>query len=91
MNPAAQLEKIIAELERGMHLPRCRGCTCQRRAVERFALLLSRFDLDQDPKLAHMVEQWLVAIRGIEYQCAVGTDCPPAAAENTMDSLAPKE
>jgi|GEM_PF-5580957 len=91
MNPAAQLEQIIAELERGMHLPRCRDCTCQRRAVERFALLLSRFDLDRHPELAHRIEEWLDAIRGVEFECAAGTDCPPAVAEAAMDPLAPQE
>jgi hypothetical protein len=88
MNPAEQLEQIINDLERGMHMPRCQDCTCQRRAVERFALLLSRFDLDRHPEMAHMVEEWLAAIRGIDFQCNADEVCPPADAEEKMDGLA---
>jgi hypothetical protein len=87
MNPAEQLAKIINDLERGMHLPRCRDCSCQRQAVERFALLLSRFDLEQHPEMANMVEEWLAAIRGIDFQCNEGEVCPPAEAEQKMDTL----
>jgi hypothetical protein len=78
------VEKIRAELAKGMGLSKCRRCGCMRETLEQLGAILPALEAQKTAELSSQIAGWLQKMEPIRYACLGCTHCYPAVAMNVL-------
>jgi len=78
------VEKIRAELAKGMGLSKCRRCGCMRETLEQLGAILPALQAQKTAELSSQIAGWQQKMEPIRYACLGCTHCYPAVAMNVL-------
>jgi tetrahydromethanopterin S-methyltransferase subunit A len=89
MSPEESIQRVRAELEAGIVLPKCQKCGCMESALKHLAAVLPTIGTHKASDLADSVAESLKKLRPIQYACLGCAYCYPAVAQNTCAQAFP--
>lgn len=90
MADADAMQRVQAEFQEGMSLPKCRKCGCMKIALEKLQPVVCQLPREDSRDLQELLATWLVRMDPIKYECLGCEHCFPAVALNAFQEGHPE-